>query len=538
MSDAVKEVFVRLHEEGLIYRAQRLINWDPRLRTALSDLEVEHEERDGTLWSIAYPVKDSTERLVVATTRPETMLGDTAVAVHPDDLRYQELIGKTVVLPLVGRKIPIIADGILVDPKFGTGVVKVTPAHDHNDYATGLRHSLPMINIFTETAYVNENGGPYQGLERFAARKKVLEDLKNLELLVEEKPHKLPLAVSQRSGVPVEPRLSPQWYVKIKPLAEKAIEGGRSRARRSSSPSRGPTPTSWMRNIHDWCISRQLWWGHQIPAWYEASADGTVDFENAKFVVSRTKPEGNWVQDPDVLDTWFSSALWPFSTLGWPDKNAPDSEDLLPELGDGDRARHHLLLGRPHDDDGPALHGRRAVSHRLPARDGAGREGREDVEDQGQRHRSFGHRSGVGRRQSPRVGAQQVPPGPAADGRRRAALHARLAHPAGPRHQALDRSHRWLQGLLQQDLERHALRVDEHGRLQGRPEGVHQGTRVVVGRPVDSLAPRTCAVREVQTTRSSAYHFGEAASVLYQFLWREFCDWYIELKVPSIWVRN
>ncbi|MCA2979742.1 MAG: valine--tRNA ligase, partial [Myxococcaceae bacterium] len=279
LSEAVKEVFVRLHQDGLIYRANRLINWDPALRTALSDLEVENEETNGTLWSIAYPVEASAEKLIVATTRPETMLGDTAVAVHPEDERYKHLIGRHVVLPLVGRKIPIIGDALLVDPKFGTGVVKVTPAHDHNDYATGQRHGLPMINIFTETAFVNENGGPYQGLERFAARKKVLEDLKAQELLVEEKPHKLPLAKSQRSGVPVEPRLSPQWYVKTKPLAGRALKAVAD-GRTTFVPDQWTTTFNrWLENIQDWCVSRQLWWGHQIPAWFPVGPDGVVDFE-------------------------------------------------------------------------------------------------------------------------------------------------------------------------------------------------------------------------------------------------------------------
>ncbi len=325
LSLAVREVFVRLYEEGLIYRAQRLIHWDPELLTALSDLEVENEERDGTLWSIAYPVVGSAERLTVATTRPETMLGDSAIAVHPEDSRYRHLIGKTALLPLLEREIPIIGDAELVDPTFGTGVVKVTPAHDHRDYATGQRHGLPMINIFTERAVVNENGGPYAGLDRFEAREKVLSDLEAQGFLVEAKPYRIPLAVSQRSKSPVEPRLSWQWYVRVAPLAEAALAAVHRGDIRFVPEGWTNTFYAWMNNIHDWCISRQLWWGHQIPAWYPVDSQGQVDWTASTFVVAREAPsQGKWIQDTDVLDTWFSSALWPFSALGWPS----ETEDL------------------------------------------------------------------------------------------------------------------------------------------------------------------------------------------------------------------
>ena len=319
LSTAVREVFVRLYEEGLIYRAQRLIHWDPVLLTALSDLEVENEERDGFLWSIAYPIVGSEERLVVATTRPETMLGDVALAVHPEDPRYRHLLGKKALLPLLGRELRIIGDDILVDPKFGTGVVKVTPAHDHADYATGQRHGLPFITVLDERGVVNEHGGRYQGLDRFEARKRILEDLRAEGLLVEEKPYKVPLAISQRSSVPVEPRLSWQWYVRTKPLADAAVASVERGEVKFVPEGWTNTFYSWMRNIHDWCISRQLWWGHQIPAWYPADEDGKPDFTSLEVHVDHVPPpKGKWVQDPDVLDTWFSSALWPFSTLGWP----------------------------------------------------------------------------------------------------------------------------------------------------------------------------------------------------------------------------
>ncbi len=335
-SAAVREVFVRLYEENLIYRAHRLINWCPSCMTALSDLEVENPERDGSLWHIAYPVEGSGERLVVATTRPETMLGDTAVAVHPDDLRYQHLIGKKVKLPLIGRSIPIIADAELVSMEFGTGVVKVTPGHDFNDYQTGLRHQLEMISILDERARTNQNAGPYAGLDRLDARKRVLDDLKAQGLLVKEDAHRLAIGVCQRCGTILEPRLSPQWYVKILPLAQPAIEAVEKGRTKFIPESWKQTYFAWMRNIRDWCISRQLWWGHQIPPWYcvfcsPRTASGGIDFEKATPIVARQAPEkcpicgkGQLEQDPDVLDTWFSSALWPFSTLGWPN----DTDEL------------------------------------------------------------------------------------------------------------------------------------------------------------------------------------------------------------------
>ncbi len=264
-SAAVREVFVRLYEEGLIYRDQKLINWCPSCRTALSDLEVEHEEKDGSLWHIAYPVKGSDRKLVVATTRPETMLGDTAVAIHPEDERYAGLAGGSVVLPLVGREIPIITDAELVNPEFGTGVVKVTPAHDFNDYQTGLRHKLPMINIFDEDARTNEHAGQFAGLDRYEARTKVLAALEEQGLLVKTEPHKLSIGGCQRCRTPVEPRLSPQWFVKIEPLAKPAIEAVEQGRTQFLPETWTNVYFHWMRNIHDWCISRQLWWGHQNP---------------------------------------------------------------------------------------------------------------------------------------------------------------------------------------------------------------------------------------------------------------------------------
>ncbi len=337
VSRSVREVFVQLYEQKLLYRAQKLINWCPSCHTALSDLEVEHEEKDGSLWHIAYPVQGDERKLVVATTRPETMLGDTAVAIHPDDERYKGLAGKRAILPLVGREIPIIDDAELVNPEFGTGVVKVTPAHDFNDYQTGLRHQLPMISIFDDNARMNEKvPAEYVGLERYEARKKVLADLTERGFLVKEEPHKLSIGQCQRCGTVVEPRLSPQWFVKIEPLAKKAIEAVEKGETKLVPETWTATYFNWMRNIHDWCVSRQLWWGHQIPAWYckacsPKKADGGIDYAAAEPMVARQAPtscgkcgSAELTQDPDVLDTWFSSGLWPFSTLGWPEQ----TEDL------------------------------------------------------------------------------------------------------------------------------------------------------------------------------------------------------------------
>jgi valyl-tRNA synthetase len=317
---AVREAFVSLYEEDLIYRAYRLINWCPRCHTALSDLEVEHDEgHAGNLWHIAYQVKDSDRELVAATTRPETMLGDTAVAVHPEDERYADLIGKTVILPLLGREIPIIADDVLVDKDFGSGVVKVTPGHDPNDFQTGLRHDLEMISIFDIDARTTEVTGPYTGLDRFDARKSVLEALEAEGRLRATEDHSHALGKCQRCETVLEPMLSDQWFVKTKPLAEPAIEAVESGRVKIVPESHAKTYFHWMYNIQDWCISRQLWWGHQIPAWYCGDCD--------EIIVARETPDvctkcggSNLKQDQDVLDTWFSSGLWPFATLGWPEK--------------------------------------------------------------------------------------------------------------------------------------------------------------------------------------------------------------------------
>ncbi len=320
LSNAVLEVFVRLYEEDLIYRGKRLVNWDPVLHTAISDLEVITEEENGHLWHIRYPLSDGSGHLVVATTRPETMLGDTAVAVHPDDDRYRSAVGKTIVLPLVQREIPVIADEY-VDPAFGSGCVKITPAHDFNDYAVGQRHDLPIINVLTPDAAIDLEGSPYHGLDRFEARSKIVAQLDAEGLLVKTDAHRHKVPRGDRSNAVIEPYLTNQWFVKVAPLAEPAIAAVEQGDIRFVPDNWSSTYFEWMRNIEDWCISRQLWWGHRIPAWYDEEGGIFVARSEAEARDKARAKHGRDIplrQDEDVLDTWFSSALWPFSTLGWP----------------------------------------------------------------------------------------------------------------------------------------------------------------------------------------------------------------------------
>ena len=320
LSRAVREVFVRLFEDGLIYRGRYIVNWCPHCLTAISDLETVHEQRNGKLWYLRYPVVGSAEHLVVATTRPETMLGDTGIAVHPDDERYKNLVGRKVLLPLMNREIPIVADSF-VDREFGSGVVKLTPAHDPNDFEAGKRHGLPEIDVMTDEAKMNAAAGKYAGLDRFEARKKVVEDLTALGLVERVADHVNAVGTCDRCKTDVEPRLSMQWFVKMKPLAEPAVAAVESGQIRIIPENRRTEYFEWMRNIRDWCVSRQLWWGHRIPAWHCGDC--------AEITVAREAPakcskcgSGKLTADPDVLDTWFSSALWPFSTMGWPEQTA------------------------------------------------------------------------------------------------------------------------------------------------------------------------------------------------------------------------
>ncbi|ODU58540.1 MAG: valine--tRNA ligase [Comamonadaceae bacterium SCN 68-20] len=335
LSKVVTETFVKLYQQGLIYRGKRLVNWDPKLQSAVSDLEVENEEKDGSLWHIAYPLADGSGQLVVATTRPETMLGDVAVMVHPEDARYAHLIGQRVKLPLCDREIPVIADAY-VDKEFGTGVVKVTPAHDNNDYQVGQRHGLPMVCVLTLQATVNENApAKYQGMDRFVARKAIVADLEAQGLLVETKKHKLMVPICTRTGQVIEPMLTDQWFVAMnkagegdatgKSIAQKAIDAVASGQVRFVPENWVNTYNQWMNNIQDWCISRQLWWGHQIPAWYDD--EGNVYVARSEAEAQAQAPGKALTRDADVLDTWYSSALVPFSTMGWPDQSESATDD-------------------------------------------------------------------------------------------------------------------------------------------------------------------------------------------------------------------
>lgn len=330
LSAAVQKVFVQLYDEGLIYRGTRLVNWDPKLGTAVSDLEVLSEEEEGFLWHIRYPVVNSTESLIVATTRPETLLGDTAVAVHPEDLRFQHLIGQKIYLPLCDRTIPIIADEY-VEQEFASGCVKITPAHDFNDYEVGKRHDLPLINIFTKKAAINKNAPlKYQGMDRFVAREQIIKDLDAAGLLIKTESYKLKIPRGEKSNVIIEPLLTDQWYVKTEPLAEPAKAAVKNGVISFIPETWNKTYFQWMDNIEDWCISRQLWWGHRIPAWYDNNGKVYVGYsENDVRFKYKIKESTVLKQDEDVLDTWFSSALWPFSTLGWPELT-PDFEQFYP----------------------------------------------------------------------------------------------------------------------------------------------------------------------------------------------------------------
>ena len=325
LSEAVKEVFVKLYEKDLIYRGERIINWDPQAKTALSDIEVIYKDVQGAFYHMEYPLADGSGKLEIATTRPETMLGDSGIAVNPNDERYAHLVGKTAILPIVGRELPIVADDY-VDMEFGTGVVKMTPAHDPNDFEVGNRHNLERIKVMNEDGTMNELAGKYQGMDRFQCRKQLVKDLQEQGVLIKIVDHMHSVGHSERTGVVVEPYLSKQWFVKMAPLAKEALElQEKENEKVNFVPNRFEnTYTRWMENVHDWCISRQLWWGHQIPAWYHK--------ETGEVYVGKTAPadEENWTRDEDVLDTWFSSALWPFSTMGWPDVNSEDFKRYYP----------------------------------------------------------------------------------------------------------------------------------------------------------------------------------------------------------------
>jgi valyl-tRNA synthetase len=506
-SKAVREVFCRWYDDGLIYRGHRLINWCPRCHTALSDIEVDHIEEDGELAELRYPGTDGSDGVVVATTRAETMLGDTAVAVHPDDDRYRDMVGTTVLLPLVEREIPIIADEH-VDPDFGSGAVKVTPAHDPNDWEIGQRHDLPAINIFTEDATVNEAGGPYEGLDRFEARRKVKEDLDARGLLVGVSPRVHSVGHCSRCKTVVEPRLSDQWFVKMGPLAEPAIAAVRDGRTRFIPERNTKTFLNWLENLHDWCISRQLWWGHQIPAWYDR--DGNIH-------VRRTDPTPEEVaelgleRDPDVLDTWFSSQLFPFVNLGW-DGETTDTPELrtwyptaVLETGYDINTfwvSRMLMAGLSMMGDVPF----RVVYNHGMVRDGEGKK----------MSKSFGNV----------IDPLEFIDKYGADALRFALLRASTAGQDAPL------AEEWVEGAR-----RFANKLWNAARfvLLATDDGAHD-ERVDGPRPPDGLAledrwilSRLEDVRVEVDHAMATWDLGRVARALFHFTWDEYCDWYLEL---------
>ena len=535
LSNAVREVFCRLYEAGLIYRGDYIINWCPRCRTALSDLEVEYQERDGKLWHIRYPLASGAGDVVVATTRPETMLGDTAVAVHPEDERFRALVGRRVILPVMQREIPIIADSY-VDREFGTGMVKVTPAHDPKDFECGLRHNLPQIKVIGDDGRMTEHAGAYAGEDRFACRKKVVKQLEREGLLVQVEDHRHAVGQCYRCQTVVEPSLSRQWFVRMAPLAEPAIQAVEAGRIRIIPAQWEKTYYEWMRNIRDWCISRQIWWGHRIPAWYCDACGETI--------VSRTTPDacprcgGPLRQETDVLDTWFSSGLWPFSTLGWPEKTTALSVyyptsclvtgfDILffwvarmimmglRFMGDVP-FRDVVIHGLIRDEQGDKMSKTRGnVIDPLHVINGA------TLEDL-------------------LAGAQ-------AGGAPPAALESlKRQYPEGFPRFGADALRFTLTALAGQgsDVKLSVKRIEGYRHFCNKlwnayrflaphiAEGEGRGVRLA-DLPLD-LADRWILSRLNAVTRGvgdllAGYRFNDAASLLYQFLWHEYCDWYVEI---------
>jgi valyl-tRNA synthetase len=544
LSRAVTETFVRLHDEGLIYRGKRLVNWDPVLLTAVSDLEVLSEEENGSLWHLRDPVVGGDGFVVVATTRPETMLGDTAVAVNPDDERYRSLIGKLLELPLTGRRIPVIADAY-VDATFGSGAVKITPAHDFNDYEMGLRHNLPQINIFTPDAKLNENAPEaYRGMDRVAARKKIVAELEAAGLLEKIEPHKLKVPRGDRTGAVIEPYLTDQWYVKIAPLAEpalKAVEDGRTKF---VPENWSKTYYEWMRNIKDWCVSRQLWWGHRIPAWYDDAGNIYVARDEAEVRKKHSLgPDVKLTQDSDVLDTWFSSALWPFSTLGWPDttqslqKFYPTSVlvtgfDIiffwvarmmmmgLKFMGDVP-FKHVYITGLIRDENGEKMSKAKGnIIDPLDLIDGIGL-------DALVAKRTTGMMQPHLKDKIEKATRKQFPDGLTAYGTD--ALRFTLASLAGPSRDInfdlgrVGGNRNFCNKLW--NGSRFVMMTVEGSDLVGEAE-LTVIDRWIVSRFAATLARVDEALRE--------YRFDLASAALYEFTWYEFCDWYLELTKPVL----
>jgi valyl-tRNA synthetase len=511
LSEAVKEVFIRLYEKGLIYRGERIINWCPKCNTSISDAEVEYEEKEGHFWHIKYPIKDSNEYIVIATTRPETMLGDTAVAVHPEDDRYKHLVGKTVILPLVDREIPIIADDF-VDKEFGTGAVKITPAHDPNDFEAGIRHNLPQIKVINDDATMSEHTGKYKGMDRYEARKQVVEDLEKLGLLLKIEGHTHNVGECYRCNTVIEPLISKQWFVKMKPLAEPAIEIVKNGTVKFVPERFSKIYFNWMENIQDWCISRQLWWGHRIPTYYCMDCGYTV--------VARETPEkcsecgsSKIEQDPDTLDTWFSSALWPFSTLGWP-KQTEDLKYFYPTdvLVTGYDiiffwVARMIFSGIEHMEKEPFkyvfIHGivRDALGRKMSKSLGNGIDPLEVIDQYGTDALRFALTIGISPGNDLRFSDEKVEAG------------RNFAN-------KIWNAARFV--LMNFDEEIDFSKVD--------PSKFDIADRWILSR-INSL------VKDA-TENLEKFELGIALQKVYDFIWEEFCDWYIEMVKPRLYDRE
>ena len=547
MSRAVREAFVRLYEEGLIYRGKYIVNWCPRCITAVSDLEVVHEETPGKIWEIRYPVVGSSakagsevEYIVVATTRPETMLGDTAVAVNSADERYRHLHGKHVLLPLMNRETPIITDDILANPEFGTGAVKVTPSHDPNDFEAGLRNNLPQIEVMNDTAQMNENAGPYKGLDRFEARQKVLADLESGGFLVGAKDYVVPLGKCSRCKTIIEPRLSTQWFVKIKPLAERAIEAVESGEIKFVPENYSKTYFEWMRNIYDWCISRQLWWGHRIPAWHCQCGEIMVVRETPD---KCTKCGGPVEQDNDVLDTWFSSGLLPCSALGWPDET-PDLDAFFPNtllitgfdilffwVARMIMLNCHFMRGHKHGDvpfRNVYIHAlvRDAERQKMSKTKGNVMDPIEIIEKYGTDAVRF------------TLAAMAAPGTDIAFSESRTESYRAFAN-------KIWNAARFLFMNVDRAQESGLWSLAEFKTAQGPGAGAPSfraaegGPKGVQGFKAGTLEDRWILSRFNRVAQEiddalESYRFHEAAHVVYHFFWGEYCDWYLELIKPRL----
>lgn len=504
LSEAVREVFVSLYRKGLIYRGEYIINWDPSTKTALSDIEVVYKDVQGHFYHMRYPLADGSGDIEIATTRPETMLGDTAVAVHPEDERYKHLIGKTLILPIIGREIPIVADEY-VDMEFGSGAVKITPAHDPNDFEVGNRHNLERVLVMNEDGTMNGNAGKYQGMDRFECRKRIVKDLQEQDVLFKIEDHLHSVGHSERSGAVVEPYLSTQWFVKMKPLADAAValQDNEDDKVRFVPDRFEKTYLHWMKNIRDWCISRQLWWGHRIPAWYHK--------ETGEVYVDHEPPADieNWEQDKDVLDTWFSSALWPFSTMGWPDKDAFDFKRYYPTaaLVTGYDiiffwVSRMIFQGLEFTDERPfkdvLIHGlvRDAQGRKMSKSLGNGVDPMEVIDKYGADSLRYFLTTGSSPGQDLRFSTERV-------------------------------EATWNFANKIWNASRFAL-MNMNG-LQ-YDEIDFSGEKSVADKWILTRLNETI---ETVTRLSDRYEFGEVGRVLYNFIWDDFCDWYIEMaKLP------